>query len=126
MNANKIISISIPLLFVLLTLSCEKSDMIYTDMPLDNDLIGNWQRTYSVVSDQMAITVFTDTLEFNFSNIGNLKIYKFNDLEIIRSFQYYCTDNNIYLKFDDKDLDEIWPYTIRNDSLIIDSLPYKR
>lgn len=127
MHTYKKISLIVTLLFILLTFSCEESNLSYSGMPIDNEILGNWQRTYSVVSDQMAITVYTDTIKFNSSNLGDLKVYRFNDIEASRRFQFYTEENSIYLLFYDSDKEEIWPYYIRNDSLIIsERLPYKR
>jgi hypothetical protein len=127
MNTYKKISHIVLLLIVLLAFSCEESNLSYSGMPIDNEILGTWQRTYSVVSQQNAITVYTDTINFNSSNLGDLKNYRFNDIEVCRRFQFYTNGDSIYLLFNDNNKEEIWPYYIRNDSLIIsERLPYKR
>ncbi len=127
MKAFKRISLYVPLLFVLLTFSCEESKVNYSGLPIDTEILGNWHRSYSVVDNQMGITVYTDSIEFSSSNLGDLSIYKFTAFETKSSFQFYTEENKIYILFNDSDKEEIWPYYIRNDSLIIsERLPFKR
>jgi len=51
LGGNNISIISFILVFCFI--SCEKSDINYSDMPIDNRLIGNWHRSYSVVGAEV-------------------------------------------------------------------------
>ena len=94
-------------------------------MPIDRELLGEWHRSYNRVSDLTWITVYTDSIKFNSNNLGNHRIFKFRDLDSYYTFQYYTEDNTIFLKFDERN--EIWTYTIRNDSLFVSgTIPYIR
>ena len=112
-------------------LSCEKTDIsnsnIYSNMPVDNRLIGDWYKRYSVIGDHNSITVYTDSIEFISNNFGNRSIYKFLELDLNYTFQFYTEDSVIYLKYDHINVFDKWSYTVRNDSLFISGrIPYIR
>ena len=112
-------------------LSCEKTDISnsnnFSNMPVDNRLIGAWHKRYSVVGFHNSITPCTDSIEFNSNNFGSRSIYKFLELDLNNTFQFYTDDSIIYLKYDHTNDIVKWSYTVRNDSLFFPGrIPYIR
>lgn len=127
MNYRYLLSI----FFILLLTCCEKSEsddreLFPNTMPIDNELLGEWHRHLFMRDDHNAITIYTDSLEFNATNFGSISHYKFRDLWFSDTFYFYnSTDSTIFLKFDDRNAE--WTYTIRNDSLLVTgTFPYLR
>ena len=112
----------VTLMFIFCLCSCEKSesddrDLFPNTMPIDNELLGEWHRHLSMRDDHNAITIYTDSLEFNTTNFGSINHYKFRDLWFSDTFYFYTIDNTIFLNYDDRN--EKWNYSIRNDSLFV-------
>jgi hypothetical protein len=110
--------------------SCDKSEskeiIDYFNMPVDENLIGDWHKSYSVVGDQNSISVWTDSIQFNSNNSGSRRIHKLGPVpDSYFTFEFYTEDNTIFLKYDVGN--EKWTYVIRNDSLFIRGrIPYVR
>ncbi len=127
-SQNILIMVTFILLFCFF--SCEKSEteesVSYSNMPVDNRLIGAWYKSYSVVGDHNSISVWTDSIQFNSNNTGSRRIIRLGpEPEINYTFEFYTEDRTIYLIYDEGN--EKWTYAIRNDSLFIfGRIPYIR
>lgn len=108
----------------LLVLSCKKTDHINDNLTNGNLIAGKWIRSYSsveLVYMMYSITSWTDVITFEESHFGDLKIYRFLDLDTIIPFQYYTDNDTLLLQMDQNR--EKWTYSIRNDSLIMLPVP---
>jgi hypothetical protein len=118
------------LMFLLCPCSCEKSEsdnreLFPTALPIDRELLGEWHRSYNIVSNYTWITVYTDSIVFNSDNLGLYSSYKFRDLWFSDTFQFYTKDDTVFFKYEERK--DQWTYVIRNDSLLIHgSLPFLR
>jgi hypothetical protein len=119
MKASQKICLVLVILIAAIILSCEKSGDNYSNKPIDNNLIGDWKKTYFTRDWDNMITIFTDTLSFNNDNSGSWYMYRFSETESKSSFNYFTQNNLIHLKFKKSGDQNIWTYEVRNDSLIL-------
>lgn len=131
MGVSQNMPVKLTLILLLCLCSCEKSEsdnreLFHNFMPIDRELLGEWHRSFSVRGDQNSITVYTDSLKLNTSNLGSISHYKFYDFWYCDTFQFYnSADSTIFLAFDEGN--ETWTYAIRNDSLFFTgTIPYIR
>jgi hypothetical protein len=118
------------LMLLLCPCSCEKSEsddreLFPNTLPIDRELLGEWHRSYNIVSNYTWITVYTDSIVFNSDNLGLYSSYKFRDRWFSDTFQFYTKDDIVFFKYEERK--DQWTYIIRNDSLLIHgSLPFLR
>ena len=131
MSENQNIPTLLTLMLVLCLCSCEKAESdereLFPDtLPIDCELLGEWHRSFNMVSDYTWITVYTDSIKFNSDNMGLYRSFRFRDLWFCDTFQFYIEDHNIYFK-SNVWRNGTWTYAVHNDSLYISGTsPYIR
>lgn len=106
-------------------LSCDKANDNESDSPvtgrfIDQELIGTWTMNYSSRDLNNGIISWIDSIRFEENNFGTQKTYRYSSLEQDFSFLYYTANDSLFLIQDKKE--DIWIYTIKNDSLSMTSL----
>ena len=114
------------LIVLFLFVSCTKSDEGYTGKNIDNEILGKWNKQYSVRDQNNGITLYSDTIYFNLDNSGIWIRYKFKEIDNSDPFSFYTDDNTIYLRFEKTGVENIWEYKIQLDTLIINKSNFKR
>ncbi len=117
------------LLFLFLNLlfsGCKKDEDsdTFIGKSIDNDILGTWTREYSSTDMQNSITMWKDSLVFENNNTGSQKTYQFSEMSQNITFQYYTEEGTLYLYIEELIDQNIakWSYTIRNDSLLLQSI----
>jgi hypothetical protein len=118
MKTNRLIPL---LLFIFFLLSsCEKSKETYKGKPIDIQLIGEWTRSYSSVSQDMQITLYTDSIIFKSDNTGIWSTYRFRAIESSSNFNFFTSLDTIHLMYTQKNNYLELMYDVKGDSLILD------
>jgi len=117
----------IQVLLILLTFAaCTKINEDFSGQNIDNSLIGKWNKQYNITDPDNGITLLFDTIIFNSDNSGIWVRYRFSELDNSDPFYFYTEDENLYIKFVKNDVQNIWTYKIKNDTLTIENSQFKR
>jgi len=114
------------LIVLFLFVSCTKSDEIFTGKNIDNEILGEWNKQYSVRDQNNGITLYSDTIFFNHDNSGIWIRYKFNEVDNSDPFSFYTEENTLHLRFEKTGVQNNWEYKIQLDTLIINKSNFKR